>query len=285
MELTYFSAWRRSIVCILLGQLGGEILQNAQRDMNRETRMFWGKGVTSNDNASTGPKIPLSNSIKKNGKRGSQLLPDSPADFLSFKCKRLKIKLRNVPLQNLELIEVSLSVRDLSFRGMNSAIVNNKRANTNSLFGNIGVMLLTLEPKRGRQTSGALDGRFESESFSFLILEDFTLFEDYSRNSNWARWQSRWMRKKSALNTMGWEFGRLHGNLKLIETSGAPLDMIILEKVLVTILSQEHILDNDESDINLCGVELLIDVKEKLVSFAFLFTLLRYFYEHHGSNY
>ena len=80
--------------------------------MNRETRMFWGKGVTSNDNASTGPKIPLSNSMKKNGKRGSQLLPDSPAEFLCFKCKRLKIKLRNVPLQNLELIEVSLSVRD-----------------------------------------------------------------------------------------------------------------------------------------------------------------------------
>ena len=70
---------------------------------------------------------------------------------------------------------------------------------------------------------------------------------------------------------MGWELGRIHGNLKLIETSGDPLDMIILEKVLVTILSQEHILDNDESDINLCGVELLIDVKEKLVSFAFLF--------------
>ena len=36
---------------------------------------------------------------------------------------------------------------------MSAAVVNNKRTNTNSLFGDIG-MLLTLEPKRGRQTSG-----------------------------------------------------------------------------------------------------------------------------------
>ena len=90
------------------GTAWGEILQNAQRDMNRETRMFWGQGITSNDNASAGLKVPLSNSVRKNGKRGVQLLPDSPAEFLCFKCKRLKVKLRNVPLQNLELIEVSL---------------------------------------------------------------------------------------------------------------------------------------------------------------------------------
>ena len=86
------------------------------------------------------------------------MLPDSSAKFLCFKCKRLKIKLRNVPLQNLELIEISLSVRDLSLRGMNSAVVNNKRANTNSLFGNIGVMLLTLETKT-RQADQWCTGR------------------------------------------------------------------------------------------------------------------------------
>ena len=77
-----------------------------------------------------------------------------------------------------------------------------------------------------------------------------------------------------------WKIAR---KLETIETSDDPLDMIILEKVLVTVLSQEHILDNDESDINLCGVELLVDVKEKLVSFTWPLLHSWCFHEFAGS--
>ena len=40
--------------------------------------------------------------------------------------------------------------------------------------------------------------------------------------------------------------------------------MIVFKKNLVSILSREHILENSEADITLCGVEILIDVQDSL---------------------
>merc|ERR1711998_28543 len=128
---------------------------------------------------------------------------------------------------------ISLRVNDLSLRGDKAAFTKNIRTNTNSLFGDVGFLNLKLEPKRGRQTSGALDGYIRSDNMSFLILEDFSLFEKGSQNSHFANWQRPWMRKKEALNTIGLEIDGFESELKLIETNG-DTNLILLKKNLIS---------------------------------------------------
>ena len=108
-----------------------------------------------------------------------------------------------------------------------------------------------------------MDGYIRSDNMSFLILEDFSLFEKGSQNSHFANWQRPWMRKKEALNTIGLEIDGFESELKLIETNG-DTNLILLKKNLISLLSREHILDNSEEDRTLCGVEILIDVKDSL---------------------
>ena len=169
--------------------------------------------MNNNDNtASIGTPINL--------KKNDMTIKTSPRDFTCFRCNRFKLKLRNVPLQNLELIEISLRVNDLSLRGDKAAMTRHIRTNTNSIFGDVGFMNLKLEPKRGRQTSGALDGYIRSDNISFLIVEDFSLFQKGAQQSNFANWQRPWMRRKQALNTIGMEIDGIESELKLMETNG-----------------------------------------------------------------
>ena len=112
-----------------------QILQNAKRDMELQTRMFWGGGNGNGDmslslnNMSTNSPIGnnnnnnnisnndnLNTSKKGDANMKGTMMKPSPREFTCFRCNRFKLKLRNVPLQNLELIEISLRVNDLSVR-------------------------------------------------------------------------------------------------------------------------------------------------------------------------
>ena len=232
------------------------ILKNANRVMLEEAYHFWGEpagegGANSGrQQQSNAGDIRRSNSTGARDYDSSDALVNlsTPTKITCTTFSKVKIKVRKVPLHTLEHTELTVTLRNVEARAMEPGIAHGLRSAVRSYFGNIADVKLSIDPARGRKSSGALEGVVEAGGASFMLLQDFgegTWLADRDPR-RWAAWQTRWMAKKKAVHTFGCALGPLTGQLLLTERSGVATPMFVLDPVTWEFLFTERLSKNDK---------------------------------------